>query len=274
MNETEIEHDVEREYWGKRLEEIRKACCGTAPGEPPLPSRAEGYAGAAEKFAAALRKEIPDEIVKDGRGRVSHRVRNVEVPRVSENDGEKRGRFVIAIRLPYRTYAHCRLYLGCNGSESGFAVRLSYDCPWLSTAAAVDIRDCGWESIVEQVARFRKNHPRYCDELEEAVDLAVEKRKKTEQMAKNAIRAAVPRMMAATGLEWNLEEEQERAVLLVKMPRAKMLRITLGYKSYMDKLPELANVIDQMKRLIETIPYPVEVGNLGRNVKWKKGAET
>ena len=70
-----------------------------------------------------------------------------------------------------------------------------------------------------------------------------------------------------------LEEEQERTVLLVKMPRAKMLRITLGYKSYMDKLPELANVIDQMKRLIETIPYPVEVENLGRNVKWKKGAE-
>ena len=268
MNETKIEHDVEREYWGKRLEEIRKACCGTAPGEPPLPSRAEGYAGAAEKFAAALRKEIPDEIVKDGRGRVSHRVRNVEVPRVSENDGEEYGVFLVTVRLSSSVQW---LQLVCRESERGLEVQLHFVRHF--SRDYVVIRDCSWETIVEQVVRFRKNHLRYREELEKAVDLAVEKRKKTEQMARSTIRAAVPRMMAATGLEWNLEEEEERAVLLVKMPRAKMLRITLGYRSYMDKLPELANVIDQMKRLIETIPYPVEVKNIVRTVKWEKGKE-
>lgn len=126
-----------------------------------------------------------------------------------------------------------------------------------------------YENFKNQIKSLRQNRATYIPNPE----LKNEKQEKIRQTAKNTIRVLIPNFMAQTGYEWNLVEEDEQAILQVKMKRAKMIEITLGYKSFTDKIPELMNVIKQMDELISTIPYPANIKSYGRNIPWKKNGK-
>ena len=272
--EKRIEKKITHEYWAARLVEIRKACRGkkSAPGAlslPPPPGRK--WDEAAEAVADALRKRFPRESVYlfcgknifDGTDRMGFRIK-------VEDDVEKR--VALGLDVYYTRGLREPVVLTSINFPGGRQHWRSgpYGDSWFDLVN-FRLRRCDVETIVEQFGRFRENYARYREELR----IAVEKRTRPVQMAKATIRATVPRIMARAGCEWKLAEEEGQAVLRVKMPRSKMLKIVLRYGDGPEKLLELESAVGRMKSVLETMPFQVvDLENLARGVKWEKGAET
>lgn len=100
--------------------------------------------------------------------------------------------------------------------------------------------------------------------------LEYEKNEKIKTVAQQSIKAIVEAKMTGTGYKWDLQEEGSRCVLRIKMKRGKMIELTLGYKSFTEKIPEMLEVIKQMENLLDTIPYPVNVRSCAKNIDWKE----
>lgn len=156
-------------------------------------------------------------------------------------------------------------FLGWRKYDATNRMMISFSKTW--HIFYVDIRD--YKTILKEFINFYKNYKHYCEELHPLLH-ECEKQEKIRQTARATIRTVIPNLMAQTGYEWNLVEEDDRAILQVKMKRAKMIEITLGYKTFANKIPELVNVIKQMDELISTIPYPANIKSYGRNIQWKK----
>ena len=108
------------------------------------------------------------------------------------------------------------------------------------------------------------------------------KQKKLAEMASKSIETIVPQMMAESGYEWNLESEYkyfgrggspDRYILRIKMKKHKMIEITLNQNNFANKIPEILNVVAQIEKLLEKVPYAVNVLNYGPNIRWIKGTE-
>lgn len=125
----------------------------------------------------------------------------------------------------------------------------------------------GIEMFVEQVC---KDFSSYYEELK-LLSVEIPKEQKAHEIAVTSLRAYIPALMSQTNYEWNLVEEERRMLLQVKMKRNRMLEISLAHKSFMDKLPELLNVIVQFEQAIADSPYLVNIKNYGRDIAWKKG---
>lgn len=125
----------------------------------------------------------------------------------------------------------------------------------------------------EIIALFNKVYEDYEKNMEElnGLLLEVKKERKIHEMAKSSILTFVPNLMSQTNYEWNLIEEDERFILQIKMKRGKMMEITLGNKTFTEKLPDMMRVISQIEQLLATIPYPVNIKSYGRNIRWRKG---
>ena len=100
--------------------------------------------------------------------------------------------------------------------------------------------------------------------------LEIEKEKKIKDIARQSIRSAVAAKMTETGHKWNLREEEDRYVLRIKMKYKKMIEITLGYKDFIDKVPEMLEAIKQAENLLATISYPVDIKGYGNNIEWNE----
>ncbi|MBQ3922887.1 MAG: hypothetical protein II707_06275 [Spirochaetales bacterium] len=94
------------------------------------------------------------------------------------------------------------------------------------------------------------------------------KQKKITDMARSNISTIVRAKMSQTEYQWNLIEEDTRCVLQIKMPRNQMIEITLGYKSFTNKLDELLNVIEQTQQLMSSLPFGIVVRDCIRNIYW------
>ena len=100
--------------------------------------------------------------------------------------------------------------------------------------------------------------------------LEIEKEKKLKEVARQSIKSAVETQMTGTGYKWNLREEEDRCVLRIKMKHKRMIEVTLGYKSFIDKVPEMLEAIRQAENLLATIPYPVDIKGYGNNIEWNE----
>lgn len=105
----------------------------------------------------------------------------------------------------------------------------------------------------------------------DAILMELKKERKIHEIAQTSIRTIIPAIMSKTNYEWNLVEEGARSVLQIKMKRGKMMEISLGHKSFNDKIPDILKVIEQIENLLDTIPYPVDIKNYSRKIGWRKG---
>lgn len=244
--------EIEGEFWDSKLIEIQKKCRKNR--DDSLSRRCLDLEKIAMEMLHSLREEIPTERVK-----AEFKEKFVDKDVCS---------FRVAIQFDEKVSLEFTSFVGWMKREAK-------ECMFLYFSKAsdyfyVDIRD--YKTVIEEFTAFYKNYNLYCEEINPAL-LENEKQEKIRQTAKNTIRVLIPNFMAQTGYEWNLVEEDERAILQVKMKRAKMIEITLGYKSFTDKIPELMNVIKQMDELISAIPYPANIKSYGRNIPWKKNGK-
>ncbi len=123
--------------------------------------------------------------------------------------------------------------------------------------------------VLSLIDRIYDDYERNMEELD-ALLVEVKKEQKVHEIAQTSIRTIVPSIMAKTNHEWNLVEEDARSVLQIKLKHGKMMEISLGHKSFSDKIPEMLKVIEQIENLLETIPYPVDIKNCGRKIRWEK----
>lgn len=123
--------------------------------------------------------------------------------------------------------------------------------------------------VLSLIDRIYDDYERNMEELD-ALLVEVKKEQKVHEIAQTSIRTIVPTIMAKTNHEWNLLEEDARSVLQIKLKHGKMMEIYLGHKSFSDKIPEMLKVIEQIENLLETIPYPVDIKNCGRKIRWEK----
>ena len=257
--EREIPQDMDHDFWKGKLEEIGKACSGSATGALPLPSRGKGFADAAAMIVEALRKKIPAKSVETGE---------------AMDRGDGLGCFKVSIRFKgffSRLDLECSCWKQFDRNQSRYVKVPAAKASYLFRGwpvHTVDLHDCGVESIVGQFVRFYGNYVGYREELR----LLFKKREKSKQLATAAIHAAVPKLMAQAGCEWHLEEGWREDHLLVKMPRGRMLDIVLDCENHLDRLRDLVQVAVQEQRLIDALPYPVDVKGSDDRWSWNKPA--
>lgn len=95
------------------------------------------------------------------------------------------------------------------------------------------------------------------------------KKEKIEAISQQSIRTIVESKMSGSNYKWNLVQEKTRMLLQIKMKKNKMIEISLGYKTFTNKIPDLMEVITQMESILEMVPYPVDIRNCKRNIDWK-----
>ena len=146
-----------------------------------------------------------------------------------------------------------------------------------------EVRNMDIEGSLENIRAFIEKFPEYEKEAEgiaEAKKTEEIKQKKLAEMASQSIETIVPQIMAQSGYEWSLESVYkgwgrggipDSYILRVKMKKHKMVEITLSQKNFTDKIPEILNVIGQIKQLLEQAPYAVNIANYGPSVRWRKG---
>ncbi len=123
------------------------------------------------------------------------------------------------------------------------------------------------DELIALINKYIEDYQENQNQLNSKI-LEFEKNEKFKDTARKSIKAIVEAKMRGTSYQWNLTEEETRCVLCIKMKRSKMIEITLGYKSFTDKIPEMLEVIKQMENLLETIPYPVNIRSYGKNIEW------
>ena len=88
-------------------------------------------------------------------------------------------------------------------------------------------------------------------------------------------------IMSQSGYEWILESVYkgwgrggipESYILRVKTKKHKMIEITLSQKNFMERIPEILNVVKQFEQLLEQAPYAVNIANYGPTTQWNKGS--
>ncbi len=104
------------------------------------------------------------------------------------------------------------------------------------------------------------------------------KEEKTKELAKNTINTIIPQLMAGSDYEWCLKRDGkwgdiDRLLLLIKLDGRKMIEISLGFKSFERKLPELLNVIAKIKEATKELPFQINIKDYGHNsdIDWHKG---
>ena len=133
--------------------------------------------------------------------------------------------------------------------------------------------NCNIETTLANAVKFVKNYPKYREQAESKRN-AKEKAEKLEEMGRKSIETIVPQMMNASKYEWSLVHNDIRHVLFVKMKKRKMLMISLTPKTFASKVGDLLNVISQMEKMIDEVPYAVDVRNCSTRINWRKGANT
>ncbi len=148
-----------------------------------------------------------------------------------------------------------------------------------------EIRDVDIIASLEDIRAFLDKYPEY-----EKVAEAIAEEKRTEEikqhklaeMASQSIETIVPQIMSQSGYDWILEgvykgwsrvEIPESYILRVKTKKHKMIEITLSQKNFMERIPEILNVVRQFEQLLEQVPYGVNIANYGPGVQWNKGSE-
>lgn len=242
---------IENEYWNEKLHEIYKICNNKR--DKSINKKSLKLENVAIEIANALREEIP--------------AKSVKVMGGDSFNGED----IRALKVEIHFYDNAVLEF-----TSFWYDRIDCSNPmkqmWLIFSNAglmfpLDVFD--YKTIIEEFIYFYKHYKLYCDEIYPAL-YESEKQEKIRQTAKTTIHTIIPKLMAQTNYEWILKDEEERSVLQVKMKRGKMLEITLGYKSFTEKIQELLNVIKQMDEIISEMPYPVDMKSYGRSIKWNK----
>ena len=146
-----------------------------------------------------------------------------------------------------------------------------------------DIRDVDILASLEDLRAFLEKFPEYEKEAEgiaEAKKTEEIKQKKLAEIASQSIETIVPQIMSQSGYEWILEGVYkgwsragipESYILRVKTKKHKMIEINLSQKNFMEKIPEILNVVRQFEQLLEQVPYGVNIANYSPSVQWKKG---
>ena len=244
-------YEVEKEYWDRKMLEIAKTCTGNV-------DRHSDCSLNVADIAEEMRKKLTAEISAD----------SVNV--ICGENIDKIPILKVEVKLPDSAVLEftSASYWGINNFRSYDAekIMLLY---FSKTNRYFRIGLCDYKTITEQFIDFYKHYHLYCGESQ--FSFYAEKQKKIRQTAQTTIQTLIPALMARTSYEWNLVEEDSRAILQVKTKRAKMMEITLGYKSFSDKIPDLLEVIGQVDKFVESIPFPVDIKSYGRNIPWKQG---
>ena len=243
--------EIENEYWDKKLHEIYDICNNKR--DKSIKKKSLKLENVAIEIAHTLREEISAESVK-----------------VMGGDSFN-GEDIRALKVEIHFYDNAVLEF-TSFRFKGFDCSNPMKQMWLKFSNAryiypVDI--CDYKIVIEEFVYFYKHYNLYCEEIYPKL-YESEKQEKIRQTAKTTIHTIIPKLMAQTNYEWILKDEVERSVLQVKMKRGKMLEITLGYKSFTEKIQELLNVIKQMDEIISEMPYPVDMKSYGRSIKWNK----
>ena len=134
------------------------------------------------------------------------------------------------------------------------------------------IYNCNVEETLKGVDVFIKNFSKNRERMAN-IPLVKEKENKLLDMAEKSIETIVPQMMASSNYEWNLFCEETRYVLSIKMKKHKMIQISLTPKNFANKIQHILNVVSRMEKLLDEIPFPVDIKGYGNNIKWRKGTE-
>ena len=126
------------------------------------------------------------------------------------------------------------------------------------------------ETSLKNLEEFIKKYPKHREQAENKQN-AKEKAEKLDEMGRKSIETIVPQMMSGSGYEWSLVHNEIHYILFVKMKKHKALMISLTPKNFASKITDLLNVISQMEKLFDQIPYAVDVRTYGSNILWRKG---
>ena len=128
------------------------------------------------------------------------------------------------------------------------------------------------ERTLKNVSDFIKKFPKYREQAERMRNVK-ERTAKIQEMGRKSIATIIPQMMKNSGYEWSLCHNEIRYVLYVKMKKGKMLEFSLTPKNFASKMSDLLKVIAQMEKLIDEIPYAVDVKNCNNKIQWHRGGK-
>ena len=237
-----------------------------------LVSRLKSFAGALSDFVAEVK-----EIRLGSKFLVFKKTSHVEMVKIKlmPKPMKERHKLELTLSIDLRTrksYVFLNSKIGLSGCDYVFVKK-------------EDIRNLDVDATLEDLRGFVEKYQDYkagAEKIAEEKRTEELKRKKLAEMASKSIEAVVPQIMATSGYEWNLESEYkyfgrggspDRYILRIKMKKHKMIEITLNQNNFANKIPEILNVVAQIEKLLEQVPYAVNVLNYGPNICWIKGTE-
>ncbi|OWV14119.1 hypothetical protein [Fibrobacter sp. UWB5] len=132
--------------------------------------------------------------------------------------------------------------------------------------------NCNIEATLKNIDAFLRKFPKYHEQAQN-LRLSQEKENKLIDIAEKSIETIIPQIMSSSNYEWYLSSDETRYLLFVKMKKHKMIQISLTPKNFSGKISGILNVIAQIEKLLDQIPYAVDIKSYGNKIPWKKGAK-
>ena len=122
--------------------------------------------------------------------------------------------------------------------------------------------------VIEFINKYRID---YYDNIEKINQIKnnIIKEAKLKEMAKTNIQVLVKNLMKENDYHYDLEIEEKRILLFIRLKRKQRLCISLPYKTFTQKINKIFPTIKIVEKLLNETEIGIRITGYGNNIKWK-----
>ena len=117
---------------------------------------------------------------------------------------------------------------------------------------------CDLSRTMKNIEDFVNNFPAHLVALEKK-KIEFEKNAKLKEMARLSLKTSVAQMMSQMGYEWDLADRGKYFLLRIEMGDKRMVEISLNDKNFAMRIPVIPEMLKNIERMLETMPFPVDI---------------
>jgi hypothetical protein len=120
------------------------------------------------------------------------------------------------------------------------------------------VDSCDLSQTMKNIEDFVNNFPAHLVALEKK-KIEFEKNAKLKEIARLSLKTSVAQMMSQMGYEWDLADREKYFLLRIEMGDKRMVEISLNDKNFAKRIPIMPEMLKNIERMLETMPFPVDI---------------
>jgi hypothetical protein len=122
--------------------------------------------------------------------------------------------------------------------------------------------------VIEFINKYRIDFYDNIEKINQLKNKAI-KDAKLKEMAKTNIQVLVKNLMKENDYHYDLEIEEKRILLYIRLKRKQRLCISLPYKTFTQKINKIFPTIKTVEKLLNETEIGIRITGYGNNINWK-----